>query len=94
MDKNDAQKIIPKKEGTWSALSLAWQLGYSIAIPLVVLALLGRFIDKRFGTSPWFLLTGVLLSLVISTISVYKKTITIMDGLENKEKKENKEKQD
>ncbi len=88
MDKNDAQKITPKKEGTWSALSLAWQLGYSIAIPLVLLALLGRLIDKKIGTSPWFLLTGVILSLVVSTILVYKKTITIMDDSENKEKQD------
>jgi len=95
MDKNEFPglgKQIKEKNESWSALSLAWELGYSIAIPLVLLALLGRFIDKKFGTSPWFLLIGVIFSLIISTVLVYKKTIMIMDDSENKEKKEKKEK--
>jgi len=30
----------------WSVVSLAWRLGYTIAVPLVVFALLGRFADQ------------------------------------------------
>lgn len=65
-----------KKERStlWQVLSLAWNLGYLIAIPLVVFALLGRFLDKRFGTSPLALLAGIFISLVVTTIGVYKKT--------------------
>lgn len=89
MEKNDN-----KNQGTWSALSLAWQLGYSIAIPLVVLALLGRLLDKKFGTSPWLLLAGVLLSLVVSTFAVYFKTIKILEDTGEEDKKDkNKEEQ-
>jgi ATP synthase protein I len=76
-----------EKNQVWYALSLAWQLGYSIAIPLVILALLGRFLDKRFGTSPWLLLAGVLLSLVISTFAVYFKTIKILGTADSENKK-------
>lgn len=77
-----------KKNQTWSALSLAWQLGYSIAIPLVALALVGRILDKKFSTSPWFLLTGIFLSLIVSTFAVYYKTVKILGETErgNKEK--------
>ncbi len=82
----------------WQALSLAWELGYTIAIPLVVLALAGRLADKVFFTSPWLLLGGVLFSIVISTWLVYKKTKVIVSSsltvshLENKsEKKLNKQ---
>lgn len=71
MDKN-------KNQGSWSAVSLAWELGYSIAVPLVVLALGGRFLDKKMGTSPWLLLIGILFSIIISSYIVYKKTTKIM----------------
>ncbi|MBP9748715.1 AtpZ/AtpI family protein [Patescibacteria group bacterium] len=50
------------------ALVIGWELGYSIAIPIVLLALGGRLLDRHFGTSPLFLLAGVLISLVTSTI--------------------------
>ncbi len=77
---------IKEKNQTWSALSLAWQLGYSIAIPLVVLALGGRLLDKKFGTSPWLLLSGVILSLFVSTFLVYGKTIKILSETEKEQK--------
>lgn len=73
-----------EKNNTWSVLSLAWQLGYTIAAPLVVLALLGRLLDKRFGTSPWFLLAGIILSIILSTIAIYFKTAKILKETENK----------
>jgi F0F1-type ATP synthase assembly protein I len=67
------------KKDSWSAVSLAWELGYAIAIPLVVLALLGRFLDKKIGTSPWLLLTGILLSILISSYLIYRKTTNIIE---------------
>ena len=59
-------------------LSFAWNLGYSIAVPLVVLALGGRFLDKKFGSSPWFLIAGILISIAISSYIVYKKMKEIL----------------
>ncbi len=90
MDKFEKPQKIKEKSQVWSALSLAWQLGYSIAVPLVVLALGGRLIDKKFGTSPWFLLTGIFLSLIVSTFSVYFKTIKILKETEDENKKNQK----
>jgi F0F1-type ATP synthase assembly protein I len=77
----------------WQALGLAWELGYTIAVPLVGLALLGRFADKWLGTNPWLFLTGVILSIAISSILVVKKTQSIMNAAlaEDKIQKENKE---
>jgi F0F1-type ATP synthase assembly protein I len=62
----------------FSALSFAWEMGYTIAVPIVVLALLGRFLDKKIGTTPWLLLFGILLSIVLSSYAIYKKTLDIM----------------
>lgn len=88
MDKFEKPQEMKEKSQIWSALSLAWQLGYTISIPLVVLALTGRFLDKRFGTSPWLLLAGIFLSLIISTIAVYYKTVRILSETERENKKE------
>jgi len=67
-----------KKTNSFSALSLAWNLGYTIAVPLVVFALAGRFLDKKLETSPWLLLFGILLSIALSSYLVYKKTLDII----------------
>lgn len=67
-----------KSNKSFSALGLAFQLGYTIAIPLVVLALLGRFLDKKLGSSPFLLLLGILLSIGITSWLVWKKTLDII----------------
>lgn len=71
-----------KNEKPWSAVSLAWELGYSIAVPLVGLALIGRFLDKKFESSPWFLLIGILISITISSYLIYRKTVDILNNLD------------
>ena len=63
---------------TWSALSLAWELGYTIAIPIVVLALVGRWADREWGTTPWLLLAGIVVSTMISSFAVYRKVKKIL----------------
>ena len=68
-----------KNQSSWSAVSLAWELGYSISAPLVVLALGGRFLDKKLDTAPWLLLIGILFSIIISSYIIYKKTTKIMN---------------
>lgn len=72
------------KSPLWQALGIAWQLGYTIAIPLVVLTLLGRFLDRQLGTAPWLLLTGVIVSIGISTVALVWKFNKIIASI-NKE---------
>lgn len=72
MDKNT------ESNKSWSAMKFAWELGYSIIVPLVVFALLGRFLDKKMGTAPWALLSGVSLSIIATSYIVYKKTVEIL----------------
>jgi F0F1-type ATP synthase assembly protein I len=67
-----------KEDKTWSTLSLAWELGYTIAIPIAVLAFGGAYLDKYLNTSPIFLLIGVFLSIGISTFGILKKTKDIL----------------
>lgn len=66
------------EDKSFSALGLAWELGYTIAVPLVALALAGRFLDRKLGTSPFLLLAGILISIAVSSWLVYKKTLDII----------------
>jgi len=69
-----------KPEKSWSAVSLAWQLGYTIAVPLVLFALAGRFLDRKFGTTPWLLLAGIILAIASTTWLIWKKTKELIDS--------------
>ncbi len=68
-----------KPDSSWSSLGLAWELGYTIAVPLVLFALAGRFLDKKLGTSPFLLLAGILISIGVTSWLVYKKTKEIIE---------------
>jgi len=70
--------MMKKSDKQFGALGLAWELGYTIAVPLVALAIFGRFLDKKLGTSPWLLLAGILVSIAVSSWLVYKKTLDIL----------------
>lgn len=72
------QKPDNEKIKTFKVWSLAGQLGFSIAIPIVLFALLGRLADKAFGTSPFILLIGILLSIFVSSWLIYKKVRDIL----------------
>ncbi|HIP51242.1 MAG TPA: AtpZ/AtpI family protein [Campylobacterales bacterium] len=64
-----------------SMLSLVWELGYMIAIPIVVLAVGGAWLDKKMGTSPWMLLLGVGSSIIMTSFMVYSKVAVLMSDL-------------
>jgi len=45
------------------ALSVAFQLGFAIAIPLVGFLWLGIYLDEKFKTSPWLFILAIILGL-------------------------------
>lgn len=49
-------------------LALGAQIGLSMALPLVVFGLGGRWLDRRLGTFPWFFLGGLVLAAVSGVI--------------------------
>lgn len=71
----------PQRSPFWQAVGFAWQLGYTIAIPLVLLTLGGRLLDKRLGTHPWFLIGGVLFSIIISTVGLVIRASRLMQTI-------------
>ncbi|MBI4067178.1 AtpZ/AtpI family protein [Candidatus Gottesmanbacteria bacterium] len=60
------------KKKLYQSLSIASQLGFSIAIPLVGGALLGSFLDSKFDTAPKLTLSLIFFGLFISGYNMYK----------------------
>ena len=57
---------------TFYALSIAWQLGFLIAIPITGFLILGLLGDKFFKTQPLFLIIGLLTGIIITVYEVYQ----------------------
>ncbi len=72
----------PQKSGFWQALSIAWELGYVIAIPIVLFGIGGRLLDKSLDTSPWLFLTGVILSIILTSVGLVWKFKKLMRTIE------------
>lgn len=51
---------------------LGIDIGTGIAVPLVVCALLGRWVDTRYQTSPFGILIGLALALMASIVRLYQ----------------------
>lgn len=47
--------------------------GATIAVPIVLLSLLGKYLDARWGTGPWMLILGFVLAATLSGISITRK---------------------
>ena len=77
-------KNVPKN--LWQALNLAWELGFIIAIPLVILGSIGKYADGYYGTAPWFTLAAVFFAMAISTLWLYRQ-LKFLTGLEGHDKK-------
>ena len=67
-----------KDPGLLLSLGLAGQMGFLIAIPAVVLGFFGAYLDKYFGTSPLFIISGFILAFAISAFAIVKKVKEII----------------
>ena len=76
-DKREDVKI---KEAMTTAelVSFAFEIGYTISIPILLLVLGGRLLDKNLGTTPLFMITGLLISVFSTGYIIYKKTKKLM----------------
>lgn len=55
---------------TWYLIGLSGQIGFAIAIPLVLGAVLGSLIDTRMGMKPIATLTGVCIGFILSILGL------------------------
>ena len=57
--------------GAWRAAALAAEFGFTVVGGLVGGVILGQFLDARLGTTPVFLLIGILGGFVLSLYLMY-----------------------
>lgn len=60
------------KDKTLQTLSLVGELGYSISLPIVGGALIGRYFDDKFNSAPLLTLVLIFLGLSIGFYNVFK----------------------
>jgi hypothetical protein len=63
----------------WYLARLVGELGFIIALPLVILLLLGIYLDRQFKTEVLFTLIGIFLALFFSSFVIYRKIKEIND---------------
>ncbi len=64
-NKNDKFKV-------FYAISLAWQLGLIIIIPIGIFTFLGWWGDKIIHTSPYLFLIGIITGIVAAVYNIYR----------------------
>lgn len=69
------EDLAPKKTSPtqWEAVGFVWEVFVSIAAPTVLCALAGRWLDKRYASTPWFMVIFLVLAVAISGLLVYRK---------------------
>jgi len=62
----------PHREGGTSGAAVAG-LGMQFVLAILVFLFLGKWLDERFGTTPWLLIAGVFLGAGASFYSIYRR---------------------
>lgn len=73
-EKGNVKEAMNKAE----LISFAFEIGYTISVPIIILVLGGRLLDKAFATAPLFMIIGLLISVFSTGYIIYKKTKRLM----------------
>lgn len=56
------------------AMKIAGDFGATIAVPVVMFAIIGQKLDERFGTKPLYLAIGMVLAAILTGKMIYTKS--------------------
>jgi F0F1-type ATP synthase assembly protein I len=59
----------------------------SVAIPIIFALFIGKYLDTKYGTTPWIFLGLTAIAFVISLISIWRSLAGYMKKLEKEEPK-------
>ena len=75
----DETKIPSKKFNKWQALGFVWDVFFAVAVPTVIFALIGRWLDLRWHVTPLFSIIGLVLALAVITLLMARKIKVFRD---------------
>lgn len=83
------QNLKPKSEqstklGMMKMIGFAGEFGFIIALPLLGLTFIGKYLDNKYN-SKYFVLVGLFLAIFLSTLYLYKRLNRIIKELQNKQ---------
>jgi F0F1-type ATP synthase assembly protein I len=78
---------VKKGEALNLAINLSWTMLFSLLIPLFV----GIWLDRKFGTSPLFVLVGAVLGILAATVGVARIAIRSFRAVDRDTEKEGEE---
>lgn len=55
------------------AIKIIGDFGASIAVPVILLVLLGQYLETKYGFAPWGKVAGFILAAITSSRIIYKK---------------------
>jgi F0F1-type ATP synthase assembly protein I len=71
--KNDQEKEISKTLLiAGQALALASTITFQIAVPILLGAFGGRYLDERLNTQPWLMISGIFLGLAAGVVGMVR----------------------
>ena len=73
MDPRESEEKKTRDISTWEAMEFVWEVLIAIAVPTTLFALGGRWLDTKWGTTPWMTVLGLVLALVIAALLVLRK---------------------
>lgn len=69
-----AENPLPKKDPSLAeAIGIVWEVSVMVVVPTLFFGLIGRWLDRHFGTTPLFLAIGLIFTLVVITVLVMKR---------------------
>jgi len=75
----------------WQAgLKLFFELSSWLIGPLIIALFLGRFLDEKYQTKPWFFLLVTAIAFIITCIGIVLKAKEFIREIENNQKPEDK----
>jgi F0F1-type ATP synthase assembly protein I len=74
---NNQQKFAAK----YRVVSLAFEMGFIIALPLVIFLLLGKYLDAKFNTNPVFKIAAIILALLSATVWLTRRFEQILQDM-------------
>ena len=71
-EQHQPRRSPPPREGGTSGAAVAG-LGMQFVLAILLFLFLGKWLDERFGTTPWLLIAGVFLGAGASFYSIYRR---------------------